>query len=276
MVDVDELDELDELVSLLVVVVDESSELVSLLVVVVVDEVSELVGELIVIVVIVVSESEGAGQERSGRSSCRFTLEEAAPQPPRELPGCRFPMKELLEIWKERVNGSVAILTSDHYGSVRRRRVARIRTNRCIVTLDVRAEEEELLHRPCDQTGWPVCIELLQREEVGCHSRNSGRGHGCPRNRLERGIVVDAGAQHITGWCIDGDGPAEAKVRVRQFEQRAVLLDASNGYEAVVSRTEDLRRVLMQTIRCVVARRNNDGNVFLLGKGDSLIHDELV
>jgi hypothetical protein len=174
------------------------------------------------------------------------------------------------------VNGSVAILTSHHYGPVRWRSVARIRRNRCVVTLDVRAEEEELLHRPCDQTGWPVRIELLQREEVGCHSRDRGRGHRCPRDRLERGIAVGAGAQHIAGWCIDGNGPAEAEVRVRQCEQRAVHLDASNGYEAVVSRTEDLRRVVVQTSRCIVARRNNDGNVFLLGKGDSLIHDELV
>ena len=63
-------------------------ELVSLLDVV--EEVCELVVELIVIVVIDVSESEGAGQERSGRSSCRFTLG-AAPQPAKALPGCLFP-----------------------------------------------------------------------------------------------------------------------------------------------------------------------------------------
>jgi hypothetical protein len=94
-----EVVEVDELVSLLVaVVVDEVVSLVSLLVVAV-DEISELVGELIVIVVIVVSESEseGTGQERSGRSSCRFTLEEATPQPPRELPGCLFPVRKVLE-----------------------------------------------------------------------------------------------------------------------------------------------------------------------------------
>jgi hypothetical protein len=94
-------DEIPELVSLLLVVVDETSELVSLLVVVV-DETSELVGALIVIVVIDVSESEseGTGQERSGRSSCRFTLEEAAPQPPRELLGCLFPAKRSVRTWK--------------------------------------------------------------------------------------------------------------------------------------------------------------------------------
>jgi hypothetical protein len=94
-------DEVSKLVSLLVVVSDEISELVSLLLVVV-DETSELVGALIVIVVIDVSESEseGTGQERSGRSSCRFTLEEAAPQPPRELPGCLFPTKRSVRTWK--------------------------------------------------------------------------------------------------------------------------------------------------------------------------------
>jgi len=90
-----------EVVELIVVVSDEVSKLVSLLVVVV-DETSELVGALIVIVVIDVSESEseGTGQERSGRSSCRFTLEEAAPQPPRELPGCLFPAKRSVRTWK--------------------------------------------------------------------------------------------------------------------------------------------------------------------------------
>jgi hypothetical protein len=94
-------DEVSKLVSLLVVVSDEISELVSLLLVVV-DETSELVGALIVIVVIDVSESEseGTGQERSGRSSCRFTLEEAAPQPPRELLGCLFPAKRSVRTWK--------------------------------------------------------------------------------------------------------------------------------------------------------------------------------
>jgi hypothetical protein len=101
-VEVDEVDEVVSLVSLLVVVEDAISELVSLLVVVVDEVLSELVGELIVIVVIVVSESEseGTGQERSGRSSCRFTLEEAAPQPPRELPGCLFPVRKVLEFGK--------------------------------------------------------------------------------------------------------------------------------------------------------------------------------
>jgi hypothetical protein len=102
-VEVVEVDEVDELISLLVaVVVDEVVSLVSLLVVAM-DEISELVRELIVIVVIVVSESEseGTGQERSGRLSCRFTLEEAAPQPPRELPGCLFPVRKGVRIWKE-------------------------------------------------------------------------------------------------------------------------------------------------------------------------------
>ena len=91
-------------------------EVVSLLVVVddVVDEeVSELVVELVVIV-IDVSETEGAGQERSGRSSCRLNLEEVAPQPARALPGCLFPGEEVLAFvqvnrWKD------MSLTGNHY-----------------------------------------------------------------------------------------------------------------------------------------------------------------
>jgi hypothetical protein len=66
------------------------------LLIVVVEEVSELVVELIVIVVIDVSDAEADGQERSGRSSCRFTFEEGAPQPARELPGCLFPEQDVL------------------------------------------------------------------------------------------------------------------------------------------------------------------------------------
>jgi hypothetical protein len=62
-----------------------------------VEETSELVVESIAIVVIDVSESEAEGQERSGRSSCRFTFEAGAPQPVRALPGCLFPMEEVLD-----------------------------------------------------------------------------------------------------------------------------------------------------------------------------------
>lgn len=66
-------------------------EVVSLLVVVVeVEEASELVVGSIVIVVIDVSDAVADGQERSGRSSCRFIFEAGAPQPARALPGCLF------------------------------------------------------------------------------------------------------------------------------------------------------------------------------------------
>jgi hypothetical protein len=72
-------------------------ELVSLLVVVVVGVVELVVESIfIVIVVIDVSGSEAEGQERSGRSSCRFTFEAGAPQPARALPGCLFPVEEVL------------------------------------------------------------------------------------------------------------------------------------------------------------------------------------
>ena len=72
-------------------------EVVSLLVVVV-EEASELVVGSIVIVVIDVSDAVADGQERSGRSSCRFIFEAGAPQPARALPGCLFPVEEVLEI----------------------------------------------------------------------------------------------------------------------------------------------------------------------------------
>lgn len=88
-------------------------EVGSLLVVVddVVDEeVSELVVEL---VVIDVSETEGAGQERSGRSSCRLNLEEVAPQPARALPGCLFPMEEVL-VFVRVTKWEDMILTGNH------------------------------------------------------------------------------------------------------------------------------------------------------------------
>ena len=66
-------------------------EVVSLLVVVVeVEEASELVVGSIVIVVIDVSDAVADGQERSGRSSCRFIFEAGAPQPAKALPGCLF------------------------------------------------------------------------------------------------------------------------------------------------------------------------------------------
>jgi len=88
-------------------------ELVSMLAVVVVagvvgPEASRLVVESIVIVVIDVSDSAGEeGQERSGRSSCRFTLEAGTPQPARALPGCLFPVEEGLgfEEWTDGWNG---------------------------------------------------------------------------------------------------------------------------------------------------------------------------
>lgn len=89
-------------------------EVGSLLVVVddVVDEeVSELVVEL---VVIDVSETEGAGQERSGRSSCRLNLEEVAPQPARALPGCLFPVEEVL-VFVRVTKWEDMILTGNHY-----------------------------------------------------------------------------------------------------------------------------------------------------------------
>lgn len=70
-------------------------ELVSLLAVVV-GEISELVVELIVIVVNDVSETEAEGHERSGRSSCRFIFEAGTLQPARALPGCLFPVGEVL------------------------------------------------------------------------------------------------------------------------------------------------------------------------------------
>ena len=92
-------------------------EVVSLLVVVddVVDEeVSELVVELVVIVVIDVSESEDAGQDRSGRSSCRLNLEEVAPQPARALPGCLFPVEEVL-VFVRVTKWEDMILTGNHY-----------------------------------------------------------------------------------------------------------------------------------------------------------------
>lgn len=75
------------------------------------EEVSELVVEL---VVIDVSESEGAGQERSGRSSCRLNLEEVAPQPARALPGCLFPMEEVL-VFVRVTEWEDMILTGNHY-----------------------------------------------------------------------------------------------------------------------------------------------------------------
>lgn len=74
------------------------------------EEVSELVVEL---VVIDVSETEGAGQERSGRSSCRLNLEEVAPQPARALPGCLFPMEEVL-VFVRVTKWEDMILTGNH------------------------------------------------------------------------------------------------------------------------------------------------------------------
>lgn len=100
---------------LVVVEGGEVVELVSLLVAVVVDDISELVVELIVIVVMDVSESDGAGQVRSGRSSCRFNLEDVAPQPARELPGCLFPGSEVLDFGegKEGWRGCLQATTID-------------------------------------------------------------------------------------------------------------------------------------------------------------------
>lgn len=95
----------------LVVEGGEILELVSPLVVVI-EEVPELVVVLIVIVVIEVSESDGAGQERSGRSSCRFTLE-AVPQPAKALPGCLFPAEGSVRIVKNEWEDME--LTSHHY-----------------------------------------------------------------------------------------------------------------------------------------------------------------
>ena len=65
-------------------------EVVSLLVVVVIEEASELVVGSIVMVVIDVSDAVADGQERSGRSSCRFIFDAGAPQPAKALPGCLF------------------------------------------------------------------------------------------------------------------------------------------------------------------------------------------
>ena len=162
------------------------------------------------------------------------------------------------------------------YRSRRRRRVAKIVRNRIVVPLDSRTEDEELLHRPCNATARPVGVELLQREEVSCHSCDRGRGQGCPSNFRCRGIAVDAGDQHITSCCVYRNRAAAAEVGVGVWEQGSVLLDASNGYEAVVGRAEVLRRDAIQVIRRVVARGNDDGDVLLLGKGDDLIHDQLA
>lgn len=75
------------------------------------EEVSELVVEL---VVIDVSETEGAGQERSGRPSCRLNLEEVAPQPARALPECLFPVEEVL-VFVRVTKWEDMILTGNHY-----------------------------------------------------------------------------------------------------------------------------------------------------------------
>lgn len=55
---------------------------------VVVGVISVVVGSIVIVVMEV--SSVGDGHERSGKSSCRFTLA-AAPQPSRALPGCLFP-----------------------------------------------------------------------------------------------------------------------------------------------------------------------------------------
>lgn len=48
-------------------------------------------------------------------------------------------------------------MLTGHYDRSRRwRRVAEIIRDRVVVALDSRAEEEELLHCPCDLAGWPV------------------------------------------------------------------------------------------------------------------------
>lgn len=60
----------------------------------IVDEVLDVEDvEVMVMVVMDVSDDSCAGQERSVRSSCRFTLLAGAPQPARALPGCLFPAK---------------------------------------------------------------------------------------------------------------------------------------------------------------------------------------
>ena len=168
------------------------------------------------------------------------------------------------------------ILTSYHDRSRRGRRVAKIVRNRIVVPLDSRTEDEELLHRPCNATARPVGVELLQREEVSCHSCDRGRGQGCPSNFRCRGIAVDAGDQHITSCCIYRNRAAAAEVGVGIREQGSVLLYASDSYEAIVGRAEVLRRDAIQAGRRVVARGNDDGDVLLLGKGDDLIHDQLA
>lgn len=60
---------------------------------VVVGDASVVVGSMVMVVMEV--SAEGDGHERSGRSSCRFTLA-AAPQPSRALPGCLFPTDVLV------------------------------------------------------------------------------------------------------------------------------------------------------------------------------------
>lgn len=116
----------------------------------------------------------------------------------------------------------------------------------------------------------------MQREEVGCHSRDRRGSHRCPGDQLGCGIAVGTGAQYITGCCIDGNGSAAAEVGIGVGEKGTVLLDASNGYEAVVGRAEVLRTDLMQASRRLVTRGNDDGDVLLLGKGDGLVQDQLV
>jgi hypothetical protein len=73
-----------------------------------IEVVSEVVGD-VSMVVIEVSEV-GDGQERSGKSSCRFTFA-GAPQPVRESPGCLFPMNGLVDCCS---NGHRARLSNGH------------------------------------------------------------------------------------------------------------------------------------------------------------------
>jgi hypothetical protein len=81
-------------------------------VVVVVGVSVDVVG-LIVMVVMDVSVVEDNGQERSGKSSCLFTLSDRAPQLLRASPGCLFPTKILVSAFKVAI--SLEKPTSNYY-----------------------------------------------------------------------------------------------------------------------------------------------------------------